>query len=541
MTNKIPARTAFVLLLGLLLGLWASPAYPQSVVTKSQLLSSIAIEFPDNTAGALTPADLRTVTNNMVVSLQAVTSVNSQTGTSYAISVNDNGKLITFDNASPVAVSLPQATGDFGVGYNFFVRNKGAGTVTITPSTSTINGAASIALGNSASVYVVSDGTNYQVWGLAGSGTVTTVTCGRNLDGGTITGAGTCSLTANVVTESITVSNTGLRAFDTNESHFLAIVPGSNLTANRTFTVTTGDADRTLTVAGNINIASDFITSGANSLTLTTTGPTNVTFPTAGTLATLAGAETLTNKIMNGLSNTFSNIGLSSLASQSNNTIVANISGGAASPSAVPLTSAVDTISNQQGSILYRNAATWVALSPGTTGQVLSTNGAGANPTWTTVGGTGTVTSVTCGTGLTGGTFTTSGTCAIDKATNSNVWSAASDKVLTSDIVFNSAGALTSLTDAATIAVDMNTGFNFSVILAGNRTLGNPTNTKVGQTGCIFIVQGSGSNTLAYASNWKFAGGTAPILTTTASAVDVLCYIVRTSSFIWGNLTKDVR
>lgn len=39
-----------------------------------------------------------------------------------------------------------------------------------------------------------------------------------------------------------------------------------------------------------------FIRSGAHSLTLTTSGATNVTFPTTGTLATLAGTESLSNK-----------------------------------------------------------------------------------------------------------------------------------------------------------------------------------------------------------------------------------------------------
>jgi hypothetical protein len=51
--------------------------------------------------------------------------------------------------------------------------------------------------------------------------------------------------------------------------------------------------------------------------------------------------------------------------------------------------------------------------SQGTSGQVLTSAGTGNTPTWTTPT-TGTVTSITAGTGLTGGTITTSGTIAID-------------------------------------------------------------------------------------------------------------------------------
>src|SRR3990167_8987828 len=96
-----------------------------------------------------------------------------------------------------------------------------------------------------------------------------------------------------------TFENTDLHIFDTDGTHDLILKPGSNLTADRTLTLTTGDADRTISLAGNLTIAADFITSGANSLTLTTTGTTNVTLPTTGTLATLAGLETLTNKTIN--------------------------------------------------------------------------------------------------------------------------------------------------------------------------------------------------------------------------------------------------
>lgn len=116
-----------------------------------------------------------------------------------------------------------------------------------------------------------------------------------------------------------------------------------------------------------------------------------------------------------------------------------------------------------------------------------------------------------------------------------------SGKALSTDKVWSAADTV-ALTDAATIAVDLSTGLNFSVTLGGNRTLGNPTNTKNGQSGVIWITQdATGSRTLAYSSSWKFASGLAPTLTTTANATDVLCYQVKGSTFILGSVIKDVK
>lgn len=100
-------------------------------------------------------------------------------------------------------------------------------------------------------------------------------------------------------------------------------------------------------------------------------------------------------------------------------------------------------------------------------------------------------------------------------------------------------GEITVLTDGATITPDFADSNNFSVTLAGNRTLANPTNLVAGQSGSIFITQdGTGSRTLAYGSYWDFAGGTAPVLSTAASSVDRLDYIVRTTTSIHAVLTK---
>jgi len=99
-------------------------------------------------------------------------------------------------------------------------------------------------------------------------------------------------------------------------------------------------------------------------------------------------------------------------------------------------------------------------------------------------------------------------------------------------------GEITALTDGATITPDMNDSNNFSVTLGGNRTLANPTNITVGQVGSIFVTQdGTGSRTLAYGSYWDFIAATAPVLTTTASAVDRIDYVVRTATSIQAVVT----
>ena len=98
---------------------------------------------------------------------------------------------------------------------------------------------------------------------------------------------------------------------------------------------------------------------------------------------------------------------------------------------------------------------------------------------------------------------------------------------------------VTALTDAATIAVDFADSNNFSVTLGGNRTLGNPTNQVAGQSGSLFVTQdGTGNRTLSYSSDWEFAGGAAPTLSTAANAVDRIDYIVRASGSIHAVLSK---
>ena len=103
-------------------------------------------------------------------------------------------------------------------------------------------------------------------------------------------------------------------------------------------------------------------------------------------------------------------------------------------------------------------------------------------------------------------------------------------------------GEITALTDAASIATDLALSNNYSVTLAGNRTLANPTNIVAGQSGTIFITQdGTGFRTLAYGSYFKFVGGTAPVLSTVLSSIDRLDYVVSSATSIHAVISLDVK
>lgn len=230
--------------------------------------------------------------------------------------------------------------------------------------------------------------------------------------------------------------------------------------------------------------------------------------------------------------------------------------------------------------------------SVGTSGQVLTSAGAGALPTWQTPasGGdasTNTATSVdgevalfsgtggktlkrATGTGIArlasgvqsvselSGDVTTSGSNATTIA-NGAVTSAkmanmaqntlkgrySSGTGVPEDLTYNQIRLLINkkqtLSDASTISWDADSGVNARVVLGGNRTLANPTNLADGDVLNLRIVQdATGSRTLSYGTKYKWAGGTAPVLTTTANAVDFLsCQYDASADTLVCVLSKD--
>ncbi len=90
----------------------------------------------------------------------------------------------------------------------------------------------------------------------------------------------------------LTLNQSGLHLLDSDSSHDLILNPGSNLTADHTLTITTGDADRTLTLSADATISGTntgdqtSVTGNAGTVTFADAGGDTTTSVALGTSAT---------------------------------------------------------------------------------------------------------------------------------------------------------------------------------------------------------------------------------------------------------------
>lgn len=175
---------------GLTAGTKLNLAQMQEVMAPADLTgvadtSGSGTTLPLGTFSSLAANDVMSWNGSNWVNAVLGVSVNAQTGVSYTIAAGDKSKLVTHSNAGAIAVTLPQAGASFPDGWYYFTENRGAGTVTITPTTSTIDGAASLTLEQNDGVFIASDGANYYT----SRGRLRTHTHATTAQGGTLDAA----------------------------------------------------------------------------------------------------------------------------------------------------------------------------------------------------------------------------------------------------------------------------------------------------------------------------------------------------------------
>ena len=111
-------------------------------------------------------------------------------------------------------------------------------------------------------------------------------------------------------------------------------------------------------------------------------------------------------------------------------------------------------------------------------------------------------------------------------------------KAATSSTGFSVTGTVLATTDTdtsntGTVTLDFQANQNFVLTLTGNVTLANPSTEQTGQSGfIIFIQDGTGSRTVSLGTDYETAGASGLTLSTAASSVDIVPYVVQSAGNI---------
>jgi len=337
--------------------------------------------------------------------------------------------------------------------------------------------------------------------------------------------------------------------------------------ANTTSFLSAGTNGYVLTMAGGLPTWAAASGSGLTITDDTTTNATRYLTFTSATSGSITGENTSSTKLQfNPSTGAFTSTSLTP-------TNAVGIAYGGTNATATPTA----------GAIAYGTGTAYAFTSAGTTGQVLTSNGAGA-PTWsaassgtvTSVGGTGTVNGITLtGTVTTSGSLTLGGTLSgvslttqvsgvlpvanggtnastagITAFNNITGYTASGATGTTStNLVFSTSPTITTATVTgiketsvaiAASAIDLSAGNYFTKTISGTTTF---TISNAASSGTVnsFILQltNGGSATVNWFSGVKWAGGTAPTLT--ASGYDDIGFFSIDGGTTWQGFVLGLK
>jgi hypothetical protein len=293
---------------------------------------------------------------------------------------------------------------------------------------------------------------------------------------------------------------------------------------------------------------------------------TNAAFNSVNSVATSANnyAGFMANSVNAWATATFATITNATAAFAAANAKVASVSGTSGRiTSSGGTTPTIDLATAGAGAATYSSGVSSITVDA--YGRVTSVTGSAG---YVTSSG---VTSVVAGTGLSGGTITSTGTISMPDVGPGATTAVSGISSITLDAqgrvtaVTGSAGYITGvsptfsgtsiftgtvsmraaianylLIDAANIDWNLNTGQVATVTLGGNRTMNAPTNLRVGTFILHVLQDGAGGRTLTWNSVFKWPAGVAPVLTTTANRRDIFSFVCDGTN-LYGSFLPDVR